>query len=58
MFSPTAAQAQCQLSALDTFLEAYGMCLNAAKCRHTAVNEPPLQALPPLRVRATQNDGT
>ena len=58
MFSPTAAQAQCQLNSLDTFLEAYGMCLNAAKCRHTAVNEPSLQAQPPLKVRATQNNGT
>jgi hypothetical protein len=58
MFSPTAAQAQCQLDALDTFLAAYGMRLNAAKCRHTAVNEPSLQPLPPLTVRTSQDGST
>jgi hypothetical protein len=58
MFSPTAAQAQCQLDALDTFLAAYGMRLNAAKCRHTAVNEPSPQPLPPLTVRTSQDGST
>lgn len=58
MFSPTAAHAQSQLDSLDTFLEAYGMRLNAAKCRHTAVNYAPVpQPRPPLCVRATHTSG-
>jgi hypothetical protein len=58
MFSQTAAQAQSQLNALDLFLEAYGMSLNAAKCRHTAVNHAPApQPQPPLSVRATHASG-
>jgi hypothetical protein len=35
LFSPTHRHAQAQLNCLSTFLAAYGMALNTAKCRHT-----------------------
>lgn len=47
-----------KIEALDAFLEAYGLSLNATKCRHIALNEPALQIAPPLRVRATHADGS
>lgn len=53
MFSQTAAQAQSQLNALDLFLEAYGMSLNASKCRHRG-GQPHVRtpaAATPLRAR-------
>ena len=61
LFSPTQRHAQGQLDCLVNFLAAYGMALNTAKCRHTAVNADgglaPVPQRPHLTVRRAQPAG-